>query len=92
MLRTPEDGERPQQGVHYELVEPITWRPASVLFQFPGREAVPAVRTDTAGSFGARSLILIAGHKVTPKYEERPSADVSGVKTPSTPSPASDSA
>ena len=91
VLRTPEDGEIPKEGVHYELVEPIPWKPASILFQIPGREAEPAVRADWAGRYGARSLRVIAGVKVTPKYEDKPSDDVSQVKTPPTPSAASDS-
>ena len=91
VLRTPEDGERPQQGVHYEFVEPITWRPSGILFEIPGREAEPAVRTDFAGKYGARSLIMIAGTKVTPKYEDVDCIDLQDVKTPPTPSAASDS-
>ena len=91
VLRTPEHGERVKQGVHYELFEPITWRPASILFQIPGREAEPAVRADWAGRYGARSVRVIAGVKVTPKYEDKPSDNVEQVKTPPTPSAASDS-
>ena len=91
VLRTPEDGERPQQGVHYELVEPITWRPSTILFEFPGREAEPAVRTDFAGKYGARSLRVIAGAKVTPKYEDVDEMDLQHIQTPTTPSAASDS-
>ena len=61
------------------------------LVEFPGREAEPAVGTDFAGKYGARSLRVIAGAKVTPKYEDVDEMDLQHIKTPTTPSAASDS-
>ena len=60
ILKQPLDDQRPVQGEHYELVEPPSWTPKTIVFQRPPPfDPIRAVPLDYVGAYGATLLQVL---------------------------------
>ena len=61
ILKQPFDDQIPVQGEHYELVEPPSWTPKTIVFQrTPPFDPILAVPLDLAGAYGTTSLQVLS--------------------------------
>ena len=90
VIQQPAEGEKPQRGVHYQLIEPHTWKPTAVLLELgPGVESVVGVPLKRLGDYSAVSLILL-DTQTNITFEEKSLANLETVVTPPTPDPFED--
>ena len=65
ILCEPIGNEIPQEGRHYEMMDP-SWRPKTVMFAMaPGREPIIGVPMDRLGSYGALYLQVLTSKAET---------------------------